>query len=112
MNPDYTPLISKEAAARIRAFRKTRRLTGDQLAHGLTKMGYPITRSVLANFENGRFKTVPLDLVVAAMRYFGVSFTAFMQGPLCNGCDDAPPQQFICKTCNRTTNQRGELVSC
>lgn len=104
--------VSERAAERIRAFRKTRRITGDQCAHGLTKHGYPITRSVLANYENGRFKTVPLDMVVAAMRYFQVSFSGFMTGPLCNSCEDNPPQQYICKTCNRTTNQAGELVSC
>jgi transcriptional regulator with XRE-family HTH domain len=104
--------VSERAAERIRAFRKTRRITGDQLALGLTRNGYPITRSVLANYENGRFKTVPLDMVVAAMRYFHVSFSDFMTGPLCGSCNDKPPAQYICKTCNRTTNQLGELVSC
>lgn len=104
--------VSEQAAKRLRAFRKTRRITGEQLANALTKNGYPITRSVLANYENGRFRTVPIDLVVAAMRYFGVGLTGFMTGPLCNSCDDRPPQQFICKTCQRTTDARGELVAC
>lgn len=103
---------SELAAKRIRAFRKTRHITTEQLAAALTKNGYPTTRSVLANIENGRFRTVPIDLVVAAMRFFEVSLGGFMNGPLCNDCNDKPPSQFICKTCRRTTDARGELVAC
>lgn len=103
---------SRRAAVRLRQFRKTRRITAEQLAAGFTELGYPVSRSVLANYENGRFRTVPLDLVVTAMRYFDVSFTHFMTGPLCNGCDDKPPLNFMCRICKRTTNERGELVVC
>jgi transcriptional regulator with XRE-family HTH domain len=104
--------ISNRASKRIRAFRKTRRITGEALASELTQAGYPITRSVLANVENGRFKTVSVDLVVAAMRVYGVTFNDFMSGPLCGTCDDAPPSGFVCQTCLRTTNTRGEVVAC
>lgn len=103
---------SERAAMRIRAFRKTRRITGEVLAARLTKAGYPITRSVLANYENGRFRTVPLDLVVAAMKVFDVNFGEFMLGPLCGTCLDKPPLGFNCRTCHRTTDARGEVVAC
>lgn len=93
--------VSQRAARRIRAIRKTRRITGEALAAKLTQAGYPITRSALANFENGRFRTVPLDLVVAAMRVFDVTFNGFMAGPLCNTCVDKPPVGFVCGTCHR-----------
>lgn len=104
--------VSERAAIRIRAFRKTRRITGEMLAAKLTKAGYPITRSALANYENGRFRTVPLDLAVAAMKVFEVGFSAFMNGPLCGTCEDKPPFGFICQTCHRTTDARGEVVVC
>jgi transcriptional regulator with XRE-family HTH domain len=104
--------VSERAAIRIRAFRKTRRISAELLAEKLTKAGYPITRSALANFENGRFRTVPLDLVVAAMKVFEVGFGTFMQGPLCGTCADKPPLGFGCQTCKRTMTERGELVAC
>jgi transcriptional regulator with XRE-family HTH domain len=104
--------VSERAAIRIRAFRKMRRISGEELAAKLTAAGYPITRSVLANYENGRFKTVPLDMVVAAMRVYEVSFSGFMTGPLCGTCQDKPQPGFMCQTCRRATNARGEVVAC
>ena|SRR5687768_1354578 len=103
--------VSERAAMRIRAFRKTRRITGEALAAKLTQAGYPITRSVLANYENGRFKTVPVDMVVAAMKVYDVGFHAFMTGPLCGTCSDRPPLGFLCQTCNRTYSATVELVA-
>lgn len=104
--------FSNRTAIRIRNIRKVRRITAEQLANGLTKNGYPVTRSILANYENARFKTLPVDLVAAAMRFYGVTFDRLLNGPLCNGCDDAPPQTFICKVCLRTTDANGNLIQC
>lgn len=97
--------VSLRAAERIRAFRKARRITGDSFAAQLTRAGYPISRSVLTNFETGRFRHVPVDLVVAAMKVLGVGFHGFMVGPLCGTCDDEPPQGFICQTCLRSVDK-------
>lgn len=104
--------LSAETVRRIREFRKTRRISGEQLAEGLTKQGFPMTRSVLSNYENGRFRTVPVDFLDAAMRFFGVSYNHFFHGPLCSSCDDDPPVQYICKVCQRTRNSDGELTRC
>jgi transcriptional regulator with XRE-family HTH domain len=99
-------------AQRLRALRTTRRISGDELARGLSEQGYQITRSVLANIENGRFRTIPIDLFAVLLDYFDVSYYAFFSGPLCNGCNDDPPKSYICKVCGRTRDQAGELVKC
>jgi transcriptional regulator with XRE-family HTH domain len=110
-NPTPLP-ISQEVAERLRAIRMTRGVIGDDLAKALTELGYPMSRGMLANIENGRFRTVPVDLVVTAMTYFDMNFGAFMRGPLCSGCQDDPPVNFICALCRRTKDQRGKLVKC
>lgn len=108
-----TPLrLSGEVAERIRAFRTTRRLSTEVLAQELTENGYAISRGVLANIENKRFKTVSVDLLAVVMDYFGVSYWEFFAGPLCDGCSDNPPKAYICKTCGRTRDEDGELVRC
>lgn len=103
--------ISLRAAERMRAFRKTRRITGESFAAQLTRAGYPVSRSVLTNFETGRFKHVPVDLIVAAMKVLGVSFHQFMVGPLCGTCKDQPPTGFICQTCLRTDEEPGGVAA-
>lgn len=104
---------SREVATRLRAFRTTRGLTGEQMAELLTNHGYPITRSVLANIENMRFRTLPVDLMFAAVRALDLQGTGhFFVGHLCNGCSDNPPVAYICKVCSRTRNADGELVRC
>lgn len=104
---------SREVATRLRAFRTTRGLTGEQMAKMLTDNGYPITRSVLANIENMRFRSLSVDLVFAAIKALQLAnIGEFFVGPLCNGCFDNPPVEYICKTCGRTKNADGELVRC
>lgn len=104
---------SREVATRLRAFRTVRGLTGEQMAKLLTDNGYPITRSVLANIENMRFRTLPVDLVFAAVRALDLQNTGhFFVGYLCNGCSDNPPLNFICPECSRARNADGELVRC
>jgi transcriptional regulator with XRE-family HTH domain len=104
--------LSSEVADRIRAFRTTRRISGEELADGLTGLGYKISRSVLGNIETKRFKTIPVDLLAVVLEYFDVSWYAFFAGPLCNGCNDDPPKTYICKVCGRTRDPDGELVKC
>lgn len=111
MTPSPLPL-SEKAAERIRAFRTTRRISAEKLAQELTAGGYAISRGALANIENKRFKTVPVDLLARLMWYFDVSYGGFFGGPLCNGCRDDPPKAYICKVCGRTRGDNGELVKC
>lgn len=101
---------SHHVAERLRDFRKVRRITGDQFARGLTINGYPMTRPNWSAIENGRTKSVPLDLVVAAARFLKVPLGQLFDGPLCGTCNDDPPVRFICRTCLRTRNSGGELI--
>lgn len=103
---------SARVATRIRAFRTTRRISGEEFANGVTEQGYKLTRSVLANIENGRFKSISIDMLLIVMEYLNVSWYAFFHGPLCDGCNDEPPSQFICKVCGRSRDSAGELVKC
>lgn len=103
---------SKIVAQRLHAFRTTRRMTVEQMAEHITKAGYPITRSVLSNVENFRFKTLPVDFLVAARLALGLDHYDFHFGPLCDACMDNPPKHFICTVCGRTKNADGELVRC
>lgn len=108
-----TPLpASAQAAARIRAFRTVRRISGTKFANGVTAQGYHLSRSVLANIENGRFKSISLDLLLVVMDYLDVTWYGFFEGPLCNGCHDDPPKTYICKVCGRSRDNAGELVKC
>ena len=104
--------VSEKAADRLRAIRKVRGISVEELANQLTAFGYTATRATLTNIENGRYRAVPIDLIVAAMKYFNMNFSAFMQGPLCSGCKDDPPQNFICQLCNRFKDHDGKLVRC
>lgn len=103
--------MSLRAAARLRDFRKTRRITGESFAAQLTRAGYPISRSVLTNFETGRFRHVPVDLIVAAMKVLGVGFHSFMVGPLCGTCNDEPPPGFQCQTCLRSDGSTEDVAA-
>lgn len=107
-----TPLdVSEQVIERLRLIRKTCCITGEQLAKGLTEHGYPITRSVISNMENGRFKTVPIDLVMAAMSFLQRDFATLLYGPLCTNCGDDPPSLYVCRICGRT-REKGQLVKC
>lgn len=103
---------SANAAARMRAFRNTRRISGVDFADGVSEHGYKMTRSVLANIENGRFKSISLDMLLVVLEYLDVSWHGFFYGPLCNGCNDDPPASYICKVCGRSRDDAGELVKC
>jgi transcriptional regulator with XRE-family HTH domain len=107
-----TPLdVSEQFIERLRDIRKTCCITGEQLAKGLTEHGHPITRSVISNMENGRFKTVSIDLVMAAMSFLQRDLPTLLYGPLCTNCNDNPPQLFACRICNRYW-EKGKLVRC
>lgn len=105
--PDVLP-VSEQAADRLKQFRTVRKITGQELADGLTHHGYPLTRSVLANIENKRIRSIPVDLIMAAMKFFEVSFQGFFSGPLCTVCDGHPPSGFTCNMCGTTAQRLGD----
>lgn len=103
--------VSEQFIERLRDIRTTCCITGEQLAKGLTEHGYTVTRSVISNMENGRFKSVPIDLVMAAMSFLQRDFATLLYGPLCTNCNDNPPPLFTCRICSRAW-EKGSLVKC
>lgn len=105
---------------RIRTVRAFRRLTQEEVAEGITRFGYPMSKIQYRHFENGRRKEVPYDFVVATTAFFngaprgGADIYEFLYGPLCRNCNDDPPRRYACLTCHRhrNRNDEGEVVSC
>ncbi|WP_424862135.1 helix-turn-helix domain-containing protein [Streptomyces sp. MMS24-I29] len=91
--------ISADIIARIRAYRVGRRMSAQQLADAITAAGFPITRGVIANQENGRVETIPVDQVVAAAQVFGLHAVELFHGDPCAACAGLPPEGFTCNTC-------------
>lgn len=103
--------VSEKVITRLRAFRTVRRISSEQMARGISRQGYPLTRTALSALENGRSKIVPVDLTLAAMKYLGVGFGGLLEGPLCGACHDVPPPDTICRVCLRTIDKAGKLVN-
>ena len=91
--------VSSQFAERLRSFRKARKLTAEKAAAGITQHGYRIERHTIAAVEAKSVKTVPIDLVVAAARFFGTTVNGFFSGPVCATCSDAAPPGFTCNMC-------------
>lgn len=52
--PDWGERLATSVAGRVRQARQDRRISAQQLADRCAELGYPIRRSVIANFESGR----------------------------------------------------------
>ncbi|MER7362658.1 helix-turn-helix domain-containing protein [Nonomuraea wenchangensis] len=64
--------LARMIAGEVRRHRQRRGLSAQQLADACEEAGYPIARSVLANFENGRRPTVSVAEVVVLARVLRV----------------------------------------
>ncbi|MFE6817067.1 helix-turn-helix domain-containing protein [Streptomyces sp. NPDC057677] len=51
---DWAARLALVTATQLRRYRELRGLSAQQLADACTRLGHPIQRSVIANFENGR----------------------------------------------------------
>jgi transcriptional regulator with XRE-family HTH domain len=94
-----------DVVARIRAYRKARGMSARQLAEAITAAGFPISRAVLANQENGRVETIPVDQLAAAAQVFGLFISELFEGGPCPTCGDAPPPGFTCNSCGTEARQ-------
>ncbi|MEU1723670.1 helix-turn-helix transcriptional regulator [Nonomuraea sp. NPDC005692] len=64
--------LARMIAGEVRRHRQRRGLSAQQLADACEEAGFPIARSVLANFENGRRPTVSVAEVVVLARVLRV----------------------------------------
>lgn len=92
-------------AANIRALRKARDLTQDQLAEHLAAKGCRIGLRGVQRLEYGQ-RRADVDLVAALASVFQVteSSLAYSNQPACVHCHNVPPPGFTCDTCGTTAN--------
>ncbi|MER7813860.1 helix-turn-helix transcriptional regulator [Streptomyces sp. NPDC096153] len=97
---------SARAIATIRALRAIRKLSAQNLAAQITAAGYPISRTVLSNYENGRKDALPLDFVIVAAEVLGTTLSDLMDGVAkCPACSGTPPEGFTCNTCTASGSE-------
>ena len=95
-----TAPISAEIIAKLRALRKIRKISAQQLSDRMTELGYPVARTVIANLENGRRVEVSIDHVVIAAQALDTTVMALLNEPVvCPQCKGEPPAGFACLTC-------------
>lgn len=65
--PEWSANLAHMIAGEVRRRREARKMSAQQLSDACAALGYPIHRSVLANFENGRRPTISVaELLVIA----------------------------------------------
>lgn len=70
--PDWSGRLAAVVAAQVRRYRQARGWSTQRLADECTKLGLPLQRSVLANFESGRRTTVTVAEVLVLGKVLGV----------------------------------------
>jgi len=98
--PQDAPSISREVVSKLRALRQIQKVSAQKLADDVTLLGFPVTRTMLANWENGRKNTIPVDFLVLASQALGTTAAAILNEPVaCPQCKGEPPAGFTCNTC-------------
>jgi transcriptional regulator with XRE-family HTH domain len=96
--------ISAEIIGRLRILRKLTRVSAQELADGITALGFPVSRSTIANSESERKATLSLDYAVLAAQVLGSDLGALLAGPAaCPTCKGEPHPGFTCNTCGVTS---------
>lgn len=92
--------LSSDLFAKVRALRAIHGISTQRLAERMTEQGFPVKRSVIANAETGRVRTMSVDFADHAARAFDLSLTHFLAEPAhCPACKGEPPVGFTCNTC-------------
>lgn len=91
--------IATEVAGRMRALRKFRDWSQEQLARQVTQRGYAVKREWLMDFEIGRKREVSVDFVVALAAALHVPVLALLGLVPCRVCDGAPRLGTACSEC-------------
>lgn len=100
--------VSAEVIDKIRALRKMQKISAQTLADRISAAGWPVSRAQVANYENQRANTLPLDFVVYAAEALGTTVHALLtEDVVCPGCAGAPPAGFTCNTCGTSTEAGG-----
>ena len=97
----YPNTHSQEAIARMRQLREAKGLSAQKLATRMTVQGHPLSRTTIANMENGHSRSMmTVDELFAFARALCVSPEVIIgTAPLCSACQGDPPAGFQCLAC-------------
>lgn len=91
---------STEVTANVRLLRQIKKVSAQRLADEISRLGFPVTRSMIANYEGGRRNTIPVDYLLLAAEVLDTDPLVLLLGPVqCPTCKGAPPEGFTCNTC-------------
>ncbi|HKX45306.1 MAG TPA: helix-turn-helix domain-containing protein [Planctomycetota bacterium] len=97
---DYS--LSAELFTKVRTLRKLQGLSAQALADRMTAQGFHIIRSVVANGEIGRVRSMSVDFADHSARALGLTLTQLITDPaVCTSCKGEPPAGFTCNTCGQ-----------
>lgn len=71
--PDWPAWVATVVASQVKRYRKARGMSAQQVADACSALGYPLQRSVLANFESGRRATVTVAELLVLAKVLGVA---------------------------------------
>lgn len=92
--------LSTELFAKVRTLRKIQGISAQALADRMNAQGFHVIRSVIANGETGRVRSMSVDFANHAARALGLTLTQLITEPaVCKACKGAPPAGFTCNTC-------------
>lgn len=95
---DYS--LSAELFSKVRTLRKLQGVSAQGLADRMTAQGFHVIRSVIANGEVGRVRSMSVDFASHAARALGITLTELLTEPaVCKACKGEPPAGFTCNTC-------------
>lgn len=93
---------TRSVAGAMRALRKKRGMSCQDIVEELSRRGNRQTRSTITSQELGRVGAISIDQVVALADIFGCAITDLL-APLCATCSNEPPAGFTCGTCGRSS---------
>ena len=92
--------LSAELFGKLRTLRKIHGVSARELADRMTAQGFQIKRSVIANCESGRVRSLSVDYADHAARALGITLVQLITEPaVCPKCGGEPPAGFTCNTC-------------
>lgn len=100
--------VTAAVVERMRAERRRRRWSAEDLEDAMRRTGTFFPRSIIANLENRRRDHIQIDELVGLAKVFGttVNWLVWGTGTACTHCGDRPPEGFTCNECGRSTSVR------
>lgn len=92
--------LSAELFTKVRTLRNLQGVSAQALADRMTAQGFHINRSVIANCESGRVRSMSVDFASHAARALGLTLIELLTEPaVCKSCQGTPPVGFTCNKC-------------